>query len=187
MKPIFSAREWAIAQAAMAAVLLLLIPLVNLLAPGGDRLVSVLHGAASFVTVALACQAIHQLYPLLRGKEGAAARLELTLWLTNALVLATIVFGNWLYIDYRLPDQAQQWLLFNNPAGHSIIMEFKEFVSLFPLPLGVGAAWILRRFRESLPGKPDVASAAALLVTLMWGTLLCGLVFGLALAKLKLV
>lgn len=57
-------------------------------------------------------------------------------------------------------------------------MEWKEFVSLFPLPLGVVAGFILRRFEHN----KEAGSVVLLLIALLW---LC-LVTGLGLTTLHL-
>jgi hypothetical protein len=164
-----------------------MIPLFNLMGISSHPLSSVLHGLGATITVMLSCHALHLVYPLLREKEGSAARLEFTLWLTNALIIATIVAANWLYIGYRAPDGGQQWLLYHNPPAHTVLMEFKEFVALFPLPLGIAAAWILRRFRGHMSETPGAASVVAILVTFMWICLIIGFVLGIGLAKLRMV
>jgi hypothetical protein len=187
MKPIIQSRDLAVTQACVAALFFLAIPLFNLLGISSRTLASVSHGLGATVTLLLSCFTIHKIYPLLRGKEGAAAKLELYLWLLNALVLITIVTANWLYIGYRAPDGGQEWLLYHHPIGHSVFMEFKEFVSLFPLPLGVAAAWILRRFRNDLQENREIASIVSILVTLMWICLLLGFVIGIGLAKMRMV
>jgi hypothetical protein len=187
MKPIFNSRDLAVTQACVATLFFLMIPLFNLMGISSYTLSSVLHGLGATMTVMISCYSLHQVYPLLRRKEGSAAKLEFTLWLTNVLILATIITANWLYIGYRAPDSGQQWLLYHNPIGHTVMMEFKEFVSLFPLPLGVAAAWILRRFRNHLSEDTGIASVIAILVTLMWICLIIGFVLGIGLAKLRMV
>lgn len=187
MKPTLNSRDLAVTQACVAALFFITIPLFNLMGISSYTLSSVLHGLGATVTVMISCYSLHQVYPLLRGKEGSAAKLEFTLWLTNTLVLATIITANWLYIGYRAPDSGQQWLLYHNPVGHTVFMEFKEFVALFPLPLGVAAAWILRRFRAQLSTNTGIASVIAILVTFMWICLMIGFVLGIGLAKLRMV
>lgn len=187
MKPIFNSRDLAVTQACVAALFFLMIPLFNMMGISSYPLPSVFHGLGATITVMVSCHALHLVYPLLREKEGSEAKLEFTLWLTNALVLATIVTANWLYIGYRAPDSGQQWLLYHNPMAHMVLMEFKEFVSLFPLPLGVAATWILRRFRGRISEIPGIASVVAILVTFMWICLIIGFVLGIGLAKLRMV
>ena len=187
MKPMFSIRDLAVTQGIMAALFFLLIPLFNLFGLSNHKLNSVLHGLGATLTVLLSCYVLHALYPFLRGKEGAERKLEFLLWIVNILTLLTIIFGNWIYMGYRAPDGAQQWFLYNAPLGHLVIMEFKEFASLFPLPLGMAASFLMWRFRNYFDKVHGVSSVIALLVTLMWIFLLIGFVFGLGISKLKIV
>ena len=187
MRLLFSARDFAITQAGIASILFISIPLFNILGLSNHRLESVLHGLGATVTVMMSCQVIHLVYPMLRGKKGAAAKLEWVLWITNVMVLLTIVLGNWLYPSYRGVDGPQQWLMYHTPEVHLIIMEYKEFVSLYPLPLGIAATFLLRRFRHHLEPGSVVSGIIALLITLFWVCLLVGLAFGIGLAKLKMV
>ncbi len=177
----------AVTQGIAAAFFFMLIPLFNLFSISNHKLDSILHGMGATLTVLVSCYVLHGLYPFLRGKEGSAKRLERSLWITNALVLATIVFGNWIYMGYRAPDSVQQWFMYNAPVNHLVMMEFKEFVALFPLPLGLGASYVLWRFRGRFGELQDVSSVVALLVTLMWIFLLIGFVFGIGITKLRIV
>jgi hypothetical protein len=108
------------------------------------------------------------------------------LYATNVVVLLSIITGNWLYIAYRAPDGAMQWFLTYAPNAHYIVMEFKEFVSLFPLPLGVAASVILLRYKQDIAEQPEIRNTVAVLLTLMWLCLMVGFVFGIGLAKLRL-
>lgn len=182
----FNARDLAVAQGVAAALLFLSIPCFTWLGLGTRQTIGALHGLASMLTVIVSTFLLHLAYPLLRGREEAAKRLTGPLWITNLLTLLSVVFGNWLYIGYRAHDGAQQWFLANSPAAHTVLMEYKEFVSLFPLPLGVAAAFLLWRHRADLH-ESGVGQVAAMLITLLWVCLLIGLALGLGLAKLKLV
>lgn len=182
-KPIWHLKDLAFMQAGVTALLFLTIPILNLVGPGGNKWPGVLHGLGSTLTLIFGLQALHQIYPLLRGKEGSAEKLERTLWMLNGLVLLAIIFGNWLYIAYRAPDGLQQWELFYNPSMHLVAMEFKEFVALFALPMGVSAAFILRRFRDAMHLDHAISGAVAILVSLTWFCLLIGFVLGIAITK----
>ncbi|MCM3626700.1 hypothetical protein M3194_04890 [Paenibacillus glycanilyticus] len=187
MKSMFTAKDLAVTQASVAALLFLSIPLFNIIGLSNHKLEAVLHGLGATVTVIMSCQALHLTYPMLRGKKGAAANLEWVLWLTSLLVLVTIALGNWLYIPYRGPDGPQQWLMYHSPEVHLIVMEYKEFVSLYPLPLGIAAAFLLRRFRHNLGAGSMLSGIIALLVTLFWICLLIGFACGIGMTKLKMV
>lgn len=186
MKQMFNARDLAVAQGVAAALLFLSIPCFTWLGLGTRQTIGALHGLASMLTVIVSAFLLHLTYPLLRGREEAAKRLIGPLWITNLLTLLSVIFGNWLYIGYRAHDGVQQWYLANAPAAHTVVMEYKEFVSLFPLPLGLAAAFLLWRYREDLHGS-GVAHVVTMLITLLWICLLIGLATGLGLAKLKLV
>jgi hypothetical protein len=187
MKPVVGYRDLAVTQAIAGSLVFLSIPFFNFFGTSSHALLSVLHGLGATMTIILAYQAFHQIFPLLRQKDGSASRLELTLWLTNILILGTIVIGNWLYIGYREPDGVEQWLLGHRPIGHLVFMEFKEFIGLFPLPLGIAAAFLLRRFRSNIMSIPELSSVIAILVSFMCLCLLMAFVFGIGLAKIKMV
>lgn len=77
--------------------------------------------------------------------------------------------------------------MYHSPEVHLILMEYKEFVSLYPLPLGVAAGFLLRRFRHTLEPGSAVSGIIALLITLFWICLLIGFAFGIGLTKLRMV
>lgn len=182
-KIIWNLKDLAVMQAVVTAVLFLSIPLLNLVGPGLNKWPAVLHGLGSTLTLIFGLQALHSIYPLLRGKKGSAEKLERILWMLNGLILLAIIFGNWLYIDYRAPDGLQQWELFHSPSMHLVAMEYKEFVALFALPMGVAAAFLLRRFRTSVHLEHSISGAVAVLVSLTWFCLLIGFVLGIAITK----
>ncbi|QRG66541.1 hypothetical protein [Brevibacillus choshinensis] len=180
MKGLFRTRDLAVTQACVTAFLFLLIPLVHLLDKGFYWLQGLLHGLSATMTVMLGCWTFHVAFMKLgRGKEGGSG-LERLLWLTNLLVLLAIISGNWLYMGYRSPDGPQSWLLAHTPLAHNIVMEWKEFVSLFPLPLGVAAGFILRRFGNN----KEIGQIVLLLIALLWLCLMVGLVTGIGLITL---
>ncbi|MDP5277009.1 hypothetical protein [Chengkuizengella axinellae] len=187
MKPIFSARDLAVTQACVAALLFILMPILHLIDNSQYKWLSMFHGIGATLTVLLSCYMLHLIYPLLRGKVGAVKRLKLILLLVNILTLASIVTANWLYIGYRAPDGARQWFIYHHPSIHLILMEYKEFVALFPVPLGIGALWILHRFGKEMEQSSNtgISSVVAILLTLMWICLMIGFVFGLAMVKIK--
>ena len=49
--------------------------------------------------------------------------------------LATIMFGNWIYIFYQASTGPRAYFLENFPEIHKVFFEFKEFVALFTLLL----------------------------------------------------
>ncbi|NBI29956.1 hypothetical protein [Chengkuizengella marina] len=187
MKPIISARDLAVTQAGFAALLFILMPILHWVDDSQYKWLSIFHGVGATLTVLASCYMLHLIYPLLRGKAGTVKRLKFILWLVNILTLASIITANWLYIGYRAPDGARQWFIYHHPSIHLILMEYKEFVALFPLPLGIGALWILHRFGKQMEQSTNttISSVIAILLTLMWVCLIIGFVFGLAMVKIK--
>jgi hypothetical protein len=179
-------RDMAVAQGFIAIVFFLLIPLSNAFGPGSDRLDGVLHGLGASLTMLVATYTWHAYYSYAKGAEAAGAKLKRRLWLTNLLTLATLIAGNWLYIGYQAPEGAQEWFKLHSPAGHWVLMEYKEFVSLLPFPLGVAASIVLQRFSGYDKNAYDHRLAVGILLTLMWFCLFVGFSFGLVLAKWKL-
>lgn len=186
MKSLINSRDLAVTQISVTALLFLLLPFFTLLGGSAHKTPAFLHGLAAVTAVILSSRLVHWTFPLLQNKEIPAS-MEVVLWLTNLLIFLAIVTGNWLYIPYRAPDGPQQWLIFHYPAVHFIVMEFKEFISLFPLPLGITAGVILQRFRHDIGEEPAIRLILTMLLTLSWFCLLAGLIFGLGLMKLKMV
>lgn len=186
MKRNFPLNDLAVTLGVVTAFLFSLIPVFNWLGVGNARWSGILHGAASTFTLLVACFVMHALFSLYRVPEAALPKLIGRLSVLNGIVLLSIITGNWLYIAYRAPDGAMQWFLMHAPNAHTILMEFKEFISLFPLPLGIAASFILYRFRHSLSDMPEVKHVLAVLIVLLWMCMLAGFVFGIGLAKLRL-
>ena len=79
-------------------------------------------------------------------------RLEsLRRWLLAAtlLNLAGAISGNWIYMRYRGQNGPRDWILEHVPSFHNVLMEFKEFVSLFPFPLMLSATGMLYLLRAA--------------------------------------
>ncbi|PZE22223.1 hypothetical protein CBW46_006810 [Paenibacillus xerothermodurans] len=179
-------RDLAFAQGLIALVSLLLIPLSSALAPGVHRLEGVLHGLGATLTLLLATYTWHAYYGYAKGNDAVRPTLERRLWMTNVLILATLIAGNWLYIGYQAPEGAAEWFKLHAPAGHWVIMEYKEFVSLLAFPPGIAASVLLRRFAACASTSWHIRSVIGLLLTMMWFCLFVGFSFGLVLAKWKL-
>lgn len=180
MKRLFRTRDLAVTQACVTALLFLLIPLFHLLGTDVFWLQNLLHGLAASLTVIMGCWTFHAAFASVRKGDTESGGLEWLIWVTNGLVLLAIVSGNWLYMGYRSPDGPQQWLIAHTPTVHTIVMEWKEFVSLFPLPLGVVAGYILRRFRTD----KEMGRVVLLLLALMWLCLMIGLVTGIGMSTI---
>ncbi|CAG7618137.1 hypothetical protein PAESOLCIP111_02086 [Paenibacillus solanacearum] len=181
-------KDVAAAQGVMAVLFLLLVPLVNMFGPGYQRTASMLHGLGASLTLLLSTYAMHAYYGYARGSGTAKKKLQQRLLLTNVLTLGTIVTANWLYAGYQAPDGASEWLKLHAPAGHWVLMEYKEFVALMAFPFGTAASVLLWRMPEDAGGEAAVIRyIVGMLLTLLWFCLLVGFAFGIMLAKWKMV
>ncbi|TVY07604.1 hypothetical protein [Paenibacillus cremeus] len=180
-------RDLAAAQGLIAVVLFLLMPLAAAFGPGSHPAAGLLHGLGASFTLLMATYTLHAYVGYARGNAKAETALRLRLLLTNVLTLCTIVAGNWLYVYYQAPDGASEWLQLHVPAGHWVLMEYKEFVSLLAFPFGVTASVLLQRQVRSKRPAVEFRYVIGLLLTLVWLSLLIGFVFGLVLARWRTV
>jgi hypothetical protein len=188
MKPEVPFRDLAVTQGLAAILLFLLIPIANAFGPNnGHRMAGVLHGLGATLTLLVATYTWHAYYSFARGNVQAERKLVWRLLITNVLVLATVIVGNWLYIGYQAPDGASEWFKLHMPFAHWVVMEYKEFVTLLTIPFGVGASFLLHRFAGNATYRKEIQGVVGILLTLMWLCLLIGFTFGLMLAKWKLV
>lgn len=178
-------RDLAVAQGVIAVVLFLLIPISAVFGPGTLPTSALLHGIGASLTLLLATYTLHAYFRFATGVKGAGSALQRRLLITNMLTLATIIAGNWLYADYQAPDGAAEWLKRHAPAGHWVLMEYKEFVALMAFPFGVAASVLLRRFAGGVQDAGAFRYVIGILLTLLWLCLMIGFVFGLVLARWK--
>ncbi|WP_408008312.1 hypothetical protein ACJROX_27190 [Pseudalkalibacillus sp. A8] len=185
MKLIVSVRDLAVTQGSVTALLFLMIPLVHLLSDSSYRWAATLHGLASVMTMIASFVTVHLITMLLKGNKEIVHSVTIWVWVTNVLILLAIIFGNWLYIGYRAPDNVQQWLQFHEPAMHFIVMEFKEFVALGSLPFGVIGGMLLQFYRRM--EDKQLAGLIAFFIYASWLCLLLSFVTGLGLTLVKSV
>jgi hypothetical protein len=178
-------RRLAVAQAWLGAALLLCIPFFDYFRPTDFPWHATLHSLAAISIVVLGGYAGHQAIYLLRG---AAQRLpiirRLTYWCAGLSAL-TIVSGNWAYMPYRGTGGARQRLLATAPFFHSVLMEFKEFICLMPLPLYVSAAFLLWQYEARIVRDNRAQSAIGVLLIAAWAFLIAGAVAGISIAKVQ--
>lgn len=103
------------------------------------------------------------------------------------LNLAGAISGNWIYMRYRGQDGPRDWILARVPAIHNVLMEIKEFVSLFPFPLMLSATALLYYYGLPMQTRRDLCRFVGITILVSWSFLLLGFVVGLVLAKLRFV
>jgi hypothetical protein len=178
-------RRIALAQAWLGAVLLFALPLFDYLRPTDFPWHATLHALSAVGMVVLGGYAGHHAIYLLRG---AVVRIpiirRLSYWCAVLSAIA-IVSGNWAYQPYRGTGGARQRLLAAAPFFHNVLMEFKEFICLLPLPLYVSAAFLLWQYDAQAARDNRVASAIGVLLIAAWAFLITGAVAGISIAKVQ--
>lgn len=177
----------AVAQAGLALSMLMLLAGLDFFFPTAYRVQAGVHGVSAIAALIVGTMLTHRAYPLLRGSRIDLDALRNWVLAATLLNLAGAVSGNWIYMRYRGQNGPREWLLANVPTFHNVMMEFKEFVSLFPFPLTLAAAFVLLYYGEAIRWRRDLLQFVGLLVLLAWAFLLLGLVTGLTLAKLRFV
>ncbi len=174
-------------QATLALLILLGLAGLDFFFPTAYRLQAGLHGLTTISALVVGTFLTHRAYPLIRGMH---CNLEsLRRWLLGAFALNFLgaVSGNWMYMRYRGQDGPKDWILANVPAFQNVLMEFKEFVSLFPFPLILSAVFIMFYYGNALHIRRDLSQLVGVLILVSWLFLLLGFVAGLVLAKLRFV
>ncbi len=174
-------------QATLALLILLGLAGLDFFFPTAYRLQAGLHGLTTISALVVGTFLTHRAYPLIRGMH---CNLEsLRRWLLGAFALNFLgaVSGNWMYMRYRGQDGPKDWILANVPAFQNVLMEFKEFVSLFPFPLILSSVFIMFYYGNALHIRRDLSQLVGVLILVSWLFLLLGFVAGLVLAKLRFV
>jgi len=174
-------------QVAVALTLLLLLPAANFFYPTDYSLKAGIHGVSAILAIIIGTYLTHRAIPLIKGMH---VRLEsLRLWVLGAtlLNLAGAISGNWIYMRYRGQEGPRDWILARVPTFHNVLMEFKEFVSLFPFPLMLAATFTLYYYGMPIQHRRDITRFVGITILISWSFLMLGFVAGLVLAKLRFV
>lgn len=178
-KTISAAQVW------LGATLLILWPLFNALRPTNYPWQATLHALSAVGIVVLGGYAGHHAIYLLRGaNQRIPAARRLILWCVG-LSGTTIVTGNWAYMPYRGEGGARQRLLATAPFFHTVLMEFKEFICLLPLPLYAGAAFLLWYYAKQSTPDNRIAPVIGVLLIAAWTALITGAVVGISIAQVQ--
>lgn len=174
-------------QAGLTLILLLGLASLNFFFPTQYSLQAGVHGISAIGAVVFATLLTHRIYPLIRGMRINFESLRRWVLIATALNFLGVVSGNWIYSRYRGEEGPREWILAHAPTFHNVLMEFKEFISLFPFPLMLATSFILFYYRTTLPERRDVKVFVGLMILLAWLFLAIGFVAGLVLAKLRFV
>jgi len=174
-------------QAYLALLILLLLAGLDFFFPTNYRLQAGLHGVSAIGSVVVGTYLTHRAYALIRGVHINFNSLRH--WVAGSTVLNFLgaVSGNWIYMRYRGENGPKEWILANAPAFHNYMMEFKEFVTLFPFPLMAAVTFILYYYGDAIHVRRDLTQFVGIIILVSWLFLLLGFVTGLVLAKLRFV
>jgi hypothetical protein len=174
-------------QAAIALFVLLWLGGFDFFFPSNFRLQAGLHGLSTISALVTATFLTHRAYHLMRGVHINFQSLRY--WTLTATILnfLGVVSGNWMYMRYRGEGGAKDWILAHMPTFHNVMMEFKEFISLFPFPLMLAVTFILFYYGDAIAEQREVLNFIGILILIAWLFLLLGFVAGLTLAKLHFV
>jgi hypothetical protein len=174
-------------QVAIALALLLLLPAANFFYPTDYGLKAGIHGVSAILAIVMGTFLTHKAIPLIKGMEVNLESLRRWLLAAALLNLAGAISGNWIYMRYRGQDGPRDWILAHVPNFHNVLMEFKEFVSLFPFPLMLSATAMLYYYGLPMQLRRDIARFVGITILVSWSFLMLGFVAGLVLAKLRFV
>lgn len=174
-------------QVGIALLLLLMLSAADFLFPSEYNIKAGIHGISSILAVVIGTFLTHRALPLIKGIPVKLESLGRWLVAATLLNLAGAISGNWIYMRYRGQDGPREWILDKVPDFHNVLMEFKEFVSLFPFPLMLAATFILYYYGLPLQQRRDISRFVGITILVSWSFLMLGFVAGLVLAKLRFV
>lgn len=174
-------------QVAIALTLLIMLPAANFFYPTDYNLKAGIHGITAIFAVVVATYLTHRAIPLIKGVQVRLESLRRWVLAATLLNLAGAISGNWIYMRYRGQDGPRDWILEHVPVFHNVLMEFKEFISLFPFPLMLVATFLLYFYGLSIQQRRDISRFVGVSILVSWSFLLLGFVVGLILAKLRFV
>lgn len=160
-------------------------PLEKLFATTQWSTLGAVHGALGSILFISGGISVYLGYRLLRGHTETASDLTIASLVTTGVALVTIIFGNWIYIGYRMPGMIQDYFLENSPELHLIFFEFKENIALYTVPLAVAATFILWRYRDDLQERVWIRTLIFILLGLTFLFFLFAFALGAAVTKIK--
>ncbi len=162
-------------------------PLGDLLGSSAWAVVSTLHGMLAVLGTIIITVTAYLGWKLFRGQLQANDDLRIVSALSALAALATIIFGNWIYIAYRAPGGPRAFFLANSPGVHEVFFEFKEFIALFTLPLAIATTYTIWTYRETLSEDKALRTTVALVLITIWVIFMATFVLGAAITKLRSV
>jgi hypothetical protein len=160
-------------------------PVVSLLGDSANALASAMHGLMAFLLMITATIGLYQGYRLYRGELTDLHDVTMPSVVNALLAFMTIVFGNWIYIPYRSTGGPREYFLNSAPMIHKIYFEFKEYIALYALPAAVAAAFLLLYYNTDVLQRPWLRYSVAVLLALVFFTVMVAFALGAAITKLQ--
>jgi hypothetical protein len=174
-------------QAICALALLIMISGLDLFFPTQYALKAAVHGISAISALFVGTFMTHRGYFLLRGARTNYQSLRKWSLGSMTLNLLAAISGNWIYMRYRGQNGPKDWIMENAAEFHKVLMEFKEFVSLFPFPLMAIATFALFYYKDNIHLRHDIKQFIGIIIMASWFFLMLGFVSGIILAKLRFV
>jgi len=178
---------------AWAAVTLFIILVALLTAPVGSfflgsgalAVISATHGLLATLGVVVGTVTSYLGWRLFTGKIKAFTDLKILSIISTLIAVATVTFGNWIYIAYRAPGGPRAFFMQANPAVHNVFFEFKEFIALFPIPLAVAATYVIWAYGEQLITNKSLRTWVGIVFAIAWCCLITAYLLGAGITKLR--
>jgi hypothetical protein len=185
--PIVTVVTWIAVTLFLVLVALLTAPVSSFFGGSALAVISATHGLLATLGVVVGTVTSYLGYRLFTGKIKAFSDLKLLSLISTFIAVATIMFGNWIYIAYRAPGGPRAFFMQNNPEIHAVFFEFKEFIALFPLPLAVVGTYVIWRYGEQLIEDKGLRTWVGIVFAVAWGGMIIAYLLGAGITKMRSV
>lgn len=143
-----------------------------------------IHGIFATLGVISGSAAGYLGWRLLLGHLKAYRDLRILATVSSVFAVLAIITGNWIYTVYRGPGGPRAFFISTFPEIHEVFFEFKEHISLFPLPIAIAVTFILWKYKDSIPFDERLRNAIGVMIATAWSILMITFVLGAAITKL---
>ena len=171
----------------LAVILSFSAPWQELMGESPFSSIATLHGIFAILGVIYGSAAGYLGWRLLLGNLRAYRDLRILATISSVLAFLTILTGNWVYTAYRGPGGPREFFISTFPEIHEVFFEFKEHISLFPLPIAIAATFILWKYKDSIPFDERLRNALGVMIATAWTVLMIAFVLGSAITKLMAI
>jgi len=185
--PLVTVITWAAVSIFLAIIFIFTAPISALVSGGEYALAGTIHGLFATLGVLVGSVTAYLGWRLFIGRIRAFGNLKILSLISVFLSVATIIYGNWIYIGYRAPGGPRAFFMKASPVIHGVFFEFKEFIALFPLPLTVAATFIIWRYGNQLIQNKALRYLLGVIFAIAWGGLIIAYLLGAGITKLKSV